>query len=222
MQSTSPAARAAPWFEHVFDDIKQEYKQWEPNMSLGFLKELTLEALVPRPPAVPNATPSTTPSGNSKGSTNKLAGEDVTNNIFHFLEDMFGVDRKLNQVRTRDIWRKVMNKELPALPLSKVDKQPLCLAWHTKGQCNNRCPRASDHVAYTSDELKELAQWCTVNYPKELRLGWKRYREEEEVCNVTPSKKTTESPSITCLQSPSISLLQPPGSTPVAPIVTSP
>jgi hypothetical protein len=105
------------------------------------------------------------PPGYSPG--NKQAVEDATNNNPHFLEEVFGVYRKLNKVRTRDICRKITSKELPELPKSKVNKQPLCLAWHTKGQCNNRCPRAIDHVAYTKDELKELAQWCATNYPKE-------------------------------------------------------
>jgi hypothetical protein len=97
---------------------------------------------------------------------NPVPPEDAPNNNPHFLEDMFGVYKKLNKVRTRDIRRKIAGKELPVLPLSKVDKQPMCLAWHTKGQCNTRCPRAADHVAYTAEELKELAQWCMTNYQK--------------------------------------------------------
>jgi coenzyme F420-reducing hydrogenase gamma subunit len=83
------------------------------------------------------------------------------------METLFGEYRKLNKVRTRQIRRKIAEKELPPLPLSKVDKQPMCLAWHTKGQCNARCPRAADHVVYTADDLKELSQWCVAHYPKE-------------------------------------------------------
>jgi hypothetical protein len=136
-------------------------------MSLGFLKELKLEALVPSIPPMPNATPGSAPSGNPKSNPVKPTAEDVSNNNPHFLEEVFGAYRKLNKVRTRDIRRMITSKDLPELPLSKVDKQALCLAWHTKGQCNNRCPRAIDHVAYTKDELRELAQWCTAHYPKE-------------------------------------------------------
>jgi hypothetical protein len=164
MQSTTPAARVPPRFEQVFDDIKQEFAQWEPSMSLGFLKELKLEALVV--PFAPNRTPGATPGGApKKPEGNQL--EDVATSNPNFVESVFGEYRKLNKVRTRQIRRKIAEKELPPLPLSKVDKQPMCLAWHTKGQCNSRCPRAVDHVVYNTDELKELAQWCVAHYPKE-------------------------------------------------------
>jgi hypothetical protein len=167
MQGNTPAARAPPKFDQVFDDIKQEFAQWEPTMSLGFLKELKLEGLGVAKPGKPSETPSGHP-GEKPGTT----PEDTTNTDAaasnpHFLEGVFGEYRKLNKVRTRQIRRKIAEKELPALPLSKVDQQPMCLAWHTKGQCNVRCPRAADHVAYTSGEARELAQWCATHYPKE-------------------------------------------------------
>jgi hypothetical protein len=167
MQSATPAARPPPRFEQVFDDIKQEFKQWEPRMSLGFLKELKLEALMAGQPEVPNGTPGAELSGAPKKTSEGGANDDAAASNPHFLENVFGEYRKLSKVRTRQIRRKIAEKELPALPLSKVDKQPMCLAWHTKGQCNIRCPRAADHVAYTPDEAKNLAQWCVVNYPKE-------------------------------------------------------
>jgi hypothetical protein len=167
MQGSTPTARAPPKFERVFDDIKQEFTQWEPHMSLSFLKELNLDALAYVPAHVPRATPGPSPRETPRPAGNPGTGDDATNNNPHFLEDIFGMYRKLNKVRTRDIRRKIGGKELPALPVSKVDKQPMCLAWHTKGQCNNRCPRAVDHVAYKAEELKDLAQWCAANYPKE-------------------------------------------------------
>ena len=165
MQGATPAARLPPRFEQVFDDIKQEYNQWEPSMSLGFLKELKLEALVA--PTTP--TPSGTPGANPGGAPPKVPIRDVTDvatNNPHFLEAVFGDYRKI-KMGARQIRRKIAEKELPPLPLSKVDKEPVCLAWHTKGQCNGRCPRAVDHVAYTKEEAKELAAWCATNYPKE-------------------------------------------------------
>jgi hypothetical protein len=167
MQGNTPTARMAPSFERVFDDIKQEFTQWEPQMSVGFLRELRLEALANLPAPMPGGSPSPKPSEVPQPGYKTPPPEDATNNNPHFLEDVFGVYRKLSKVRTRDIRRKIAGNELPALPLSKVDKQPVCLAWHTKGQCNNRCPRAVDHVAYTAGELRELAQWCVANYPKE-------------------------------------------------------
>jgi hypothetical protein len=167
MQSATPAARPPPKFEQVFDDIKQEFKQWEPSMSLGFLKELKLEALVTPQLYTPSVTPDAEPGGGPRKTSDGLANDDAAASNPHFLESVFGDYRKLNKVRTRQIRRKIAEKELPALPLSKVDKQPMCLAWHTKGQCNVRCPRAADHVAYNPEEAKDLAHWCVTNYPKE-------------------------------------------------------
>lgn len=89
MQSTTPAARPPPQFKQVFDDIKQAFNQWEPSMSLGFLKELKLEVLVTPPLPVPSGTPSATPGGSpKKGEDNQV--EDAPTSNPHFLEGMFG------------------------------------------------------------------------------------------------------------------------------------
>ena len=168
MQGNTPAARPPPKFEHVFDDIKQEINQWEPQMSMAFLKELKLDTLaVPNANPTPNATPSANPGGAPKQDVGNPGKKDEATSNPHFLEEMFGTYRKLSKVRTRELRRKIDKKELPGLPVSKVDQQPMCLAWHTKGQCNARCPRAADHVSYTPGEAKDLEQWCATNYPKE-------------------------------------------------------
>ena len=36
----------------------------------------------------------------------------------------------------------------------------MCLAWHTKGVCNENCPCAYDHVAYSEAEYAPMAAWC--------------------------------------------------------------
>jgi len=166
MQSHTPAARSPPRLQQLFDDIKQELTTWEPQMSLGFLKELKLDGLS-QIPYVPNATPTPTPRPAPDGGSPKPPGDDATASNPHFWEATFGPYRKLTSVKTRAIRRKIVEKLLPVLPLSKVDGQPMCLAWHSKGQCNVRCPRAADHVAYTHSELGPLAAWCSVNYPSE-------------------------------------------------------
>ena len=54
---------------------------------------------------------------------------------------------------------------LAALPKSKVNvTNPMCLAWHSKGQCNSRCPCAYDHIQYSAPELAPLASWCAIGY----------------------------------------------------------
>jgi hypothetical protein len=110
------------------------------KMSFGFLKELKLESLGVVQPTNQSGTPGATPRGNPTKTPKDTQAEDAAaSKNPHFLEAVFGEYRKLNKVRTRQIRRKIAEKELPALPLSKVDSQPVCLAWHTKGQCNMRC-----------------------------------------------------------------------------------
>ena len=87
-----------------------------------------------------------------------------------FNEALFGEVkvRKVNgkPVKSRDIRTKINRGEIPELPPSKVDQQPMCLAWHTKGMCNPSCPRCKDHVDYTTAEYGSLNTWCTEHYPK--------------------------------------------------------
>ena len=68
--------------------------------------------------------------------------------------------------KSATIRKKIKSGELPPLPLSKVDQLPMCLAFHTKGQCNLSCPRAADHVVYTDPEYVPICGWCTTNYPE--------------------------------------------------------
>lgn len=166
-QAHTPAAQAPPKFEKPFDEIKQEMTSWEPQMSLGFLKELKLDGLAQVVMNKESDTPTPASAPNSKQADGRPQVEEATTSNPHFVEDLFGVYRKLTSVRTRAIRKKITDGALPALPLSKIDKQPMCLAWHTKGQCNGRCPRALDHVSYTRPELGELVLWCATNYPKE-------------------------------------------------------
>jgi hypothetical protein len=161
MQAATPTMRDAPKFEQVFESIKQEHTHWEPQMSASFLRELKLDGFQKSEQTKPSDTPGTKPIEKPTPVDNTTASNP------HFQEEKFGKYRQLRSVSTRSIRRKIAEKALPPLPLSKVDKEPMCLAWHTKGQCNVICPRAVDHVAYQASELQELATWCASYYPKE-------------------------------------------------------
>jgi hypothetical protein len=165
-QAHTPAARAPPRFAQVFDDIKQELTTWEPQMSLAFLKELKLDALGGDGGPPPNGTPTPSPTGGPIKPGPENPADAAASNPY-FWEATFGIYRQRTTVKTRAVRRKILDKALPSLPNSKVDQQPMCLAWHTKGQCNIRCPRAADHVSYTHAELGALATWCAAHYPKE-------------------------------------------------------
>jgi hypothetical protein len=91
-----------PKFEQVFEDIKQELTTWEPQMSLGFLKELKLDGLGEGVPIVPDETPPPPPR-NINGRTPPGGGDDATASNPHFLEATFGKYRRLTTVKTRAI-----------------------------------------------------------------------------------------------------------------------
>lgn len=51
------------------------------------------------------------------------------------------------------------------LPDSKTGKGAMCLAYHCKGQCNEKCPLSFDHIPYTDEQYKVLVAWCEECYP---------------------------------------------------------
>ena len=72
---------------------------------------------------------------------------------------------KISSLKCKALRDRIDNNTLVALPKSKVDiTRPMCLAWHTKGQCNVNCPCASDHVQYSASEYAPLAEWCVIGY----------------------------------------------------------
>ena len=88
-----------------------------------------------------------------------------------FLQTLFGEiqERMRNgkRIASRAVRDMITAGTIPPLPLSKVDGQPMCLAWHTKGMCNpGSCPRAADHVVYSVEEYAPLCGWCKTHYPK--------------------------------------------------------
>jgi len=82
-----------------------------------------------------------------------------------FNTEFFNVYR-MRPIRSASIRRSIRSNALPALPPSKVDNRTVCLAYHTKEQCNGDCPRAADHVAYTATEYGPLRDWCVAIYPE--------------------------------------------------------
>ena len=78
----------------------------------------------------------------------------------HFNTTLFGT-YKASTIKSKTLRDKIARNELPPLPPSKVNaSKPVCLAWHTKGQCNSLCAHTADHVAYSAEEYAALATWC--------------------------------------------------------------
>ena len=95
-----------------------------------------------------------------------------TAKIPDFHEAIFGEFRKRTingkPVKSKDIRQKIAQNKLPPLPGSRLDPNtPMCLAWHTKGMCNNECPHVADHIKYDASQYKPLKSWCDENYPKD-------------------------------------------------------
>ena len=154
----------------------QREQQWEPILTDSFLVQAkVLEYCgLPTPGSRPdNANPGGGPGrgglGSGGGLNNRTTvppGANSRLNNVGFNSQLFSSYRT-SSVRCAEIRRRIAAGDKPALPLSKVDQQAMCLAWHCKGQCNAACPRAADHVAYTAEEYAPLVAWCTANFNAE-------------------------------------------------------
>ena len=46
---------------------------------------------------------------------------------------------KTSTIKSKTLCDKIKKQEIRALPTSKIDGSPMCLAYYTKGQCNTKC-----------------------------------------------------------------------------------
>ena len=155
-------------------------RPWEPILDQSFLAFYRVNEFCGVAPSLPGnqggngrasggtdtSTPGSTSgtpggSGGAGGSGGSSDSNRVTNTNFN--ASLFQTYKVCN-IRCGELRRKIIAGTKPALPISKVDPGPVCLAWHTKGQCNLNCPRSVDHVNYTTSEYQPLTTWCTANY----------------------------------------------------------
>ena len=155
----------------------QRKQQWEPILSDSFLVQAKVYEYCGLPvPGSPRSRPAPIGIGGGGGGQQGTGGQGTGNpsppgsnsclNNIHFNQGLFG------SYRTSSVWcaevsRRIAAGDKPPLPLSKIDQQAMCLAWHCKGQCNAACPRSADHVVYTAEEYAPLAAWCTANFNSE-------------------------------------------------------
>ncbi len=165
----------------IIDNI-MEQKQWEPNLTDVFLSRYNLQSFMAvhsrsgssfASAALSASTASTaasTVSGLTLTTPTRAAastggrtrpggsGERVENT--HFNVALFGA-YQTSSIKSKVLRAQIERGELLPLPVSKNDAtKPVCLAWHTKGQCNTLCPLTSDHVTYTIEEYGPLVTWC--------------------------------------------------------------
>jgi len=132
----------------------------------GFLAQLQAAGL---PVHTPGDRGTSSGGGGAPGSGGAESNNTKLDNP-QFCVEIFGEfkNRKVDgkTVRSKDVRRLISSGSLPPLPRSKLNSSlPVCLAWHTKGQCNLSCPSSADHVLYTTAEYQPLKQWCVANYP---------------------------------------------------------
>jgi len=46
-------------------------------------------------------------------------------------------------------------------------KVQMCVGYHVKGKCWEKCPRAADHVAHSAQDTTKLVEWCKKAYSEE-------------------------------------------------------
>jgi hypothetical protein len=160
-QSCSPTPYPSPTFQQIFTDIEED-NHWIPSTPPSFLHLLGLSYFQAPGPAPTLPPPTRNGQGTSTG--NNDAPQDQRTNNLAFNSTLFQTYKEA-PVTCRTVRLKIRNNELPALPISKIDGEPMCLAWHIKATCNVSCGRKADHVPYTTEEYTPLVTWCTDNFP---------------------------------------------------------
>jgi len=79
---------------------------------------------------------------------------------------LFSVFKNMAGVSCKSVKDKIRSGALPVLPFSKVEPtKSVCLAWHTRAECNTNCSCVYDHVTtYTDADLQPLHLWCTEHF----------------------------------------------------------
>jgi hypothetical protein len=159
-----------PDFVQFFDDV-QEDRNWEQIVPSTALQQLGLQAITRNHQPIPSITsPQAPPAGGGGGTGSAVAGSRATNgtrlNNTAFLSSMFSRFKDMTQVSCKSLRDKIRDGDLPPLPKSKVEvEKPVCLAWHTRAECNTNCSCKYDHVlTYTAAECQPLLAWCNENF----------------------------------------------------------
>ena len=160
-----------PVFTDVFDAIEDE-SQWKPNTPATFLAALGLSHLATPPPAPAPVVPAAPRAPRAPAARVPSAPTAPAPESAVFLNTNFNpifASYRDSSVGCRALRDRIGagTNPLRALPLSKVDNKPMCLAFHAKGVCNPTCGRLADHVPYTTAEYAPLKEWCGECFPEE-------------------------------------------------------
>jgi hypothetical protein len=160
---------APPDLESFFDKI-DEGEDWESTVPKLVLNQLGLQAYhqggtrPPAPVSRPRESPAPSPAAADAGTVGSNARSRLNNTKF---DPIFQRFKELSGISCSDLRKKIAAEKIPALPVSKVDGGPMCLAWHVRAECNQACGRKCDHVEYASTEYTDLLTWCDANFKRE-------------------------------------------------------
>ena len=184
-QSYSSTVVSLPDPEDIKDKIERQ-ETWWPILSLTFIERNNLRSLIrlDKQLETDDATaatemsslsggfslPGSQTSGGSRGSGLGSSAGDPPENVrvenTHFNSALF-LTYKMMPVKSRALRDKIISGALEPLPKSKANASaPMCLSWHTKGQCNTGCKLTGDHTSYSEHEYVPLVKWCSDNYNK--------------------------------------------------------
>jgi hypothetical protein len=170
--SNSPVA--PPNLEVLFDDIARG-KDWAPLLPERYLApEAGAAGVLPTPSTaasdagsiISGLTSSTGTSGsNPQGGASSGAGSgtDIPKVQYNLeYQDRFQQYKELG-LPTRMVKAYCIKKGIKP-PWSHVLKKPMCISFHIKGVCNNRCGSNGDHKRHTKQQDDELEKWCQAHY----------------------------------------------------------
>jgi hypothetical protein len=167
---------AGPDLNRFFEDVEMD-NNWEQVVPQSVLAQLGLQQQ-----NLPRSDGGNTPlracggapiggapgggGGNGGGATTETGRQTGTriNNV-NFVASMFQRFRDLTAVTCKMLKERIRSGVTPPLPMSKGDAtKPMCLAWHSRGECNTICACKNDHVQYTNSELAPFLTWCNANF----------------------------------------------------------
>ena len=92
-------------------------------------------------------------------------GNELSNSIVRNPEYKFQLFNRFSvlAIRVRDVLRNSQTPP-PLSPLDTTNNTTMCVAYHVKGMCNERCGRAIDHDAHTAAHDNGLVEWCNAHY----------------------------------------------------------
>jgi hypothetical protein len=167
-QQSSDEVVPVPDFCKIFNDIALR-KPWWCDMPASYIQEppapLAPARSTPTPPvpannpAPANNWPPPVSSGPQFSRPIPSAGADQIRSpgVVEILQPFRALSLITKAVKD---YCKTNNVELP----KRADGKPMCLAYHIKGMCNERCKFRDDHGPHHESDDNIMAAWCAENY----------------------------------------------------------